>query len=186
MAPVDRASLRCLAKTEDFERKLAKRFVVSDTVSRTRHARHRSVVAIDASKILQADRSNADACGTLSVLPGEVLLDIFDTLGHAPSQVAFALTCKRLATLAASIDLTRTLTSPKYAGFLSVGAFDVPDLMASLRSWSPTSIRLCGHCLTFRPSGAEYWQSKKGFERNDFWIQKIGWSFKGIAQLRSS
>ena len=114
------------------------------------------------------------------MLPGEVLLEIFESISHAPSQIAFALTCKRVAALARSIDLARTLTSAKYAGFLPVGVFDIPDLMASLRSWNPASLRLCGHCLTFRPCSAEYWQGKKGYERNDFWIQKIGWSFKGM------
>ena len=114
------------------------------------------------------------------MLPGEVLMEIFESISHAPSQIAFALTCKRVAALARSIDLARTLTSAKYAGFLPVGVFDIPDLMASLRSWNPASLRLCGHCLTFRPSSAEYWQGKKGYERNDFWIQKIGWSFKGM------
>jgi hypothetical protein len=114
------------------------------------------------------------------MLPGEVLLEIFESISHAPSQIAFALTCKRVAALARSIDLARTLTSAKYAGFLPVGVFDIPDLMASLRSWNPASLRLCGHCLTFRPGSAEYWQGKKGYERSDFWIQKIGWSFKGM------
>ena len=143
---------------------------------------HNSAESIDALKILRAHRPDWDACGVLSRLPGEVILDIFDSVGHAPSQISFALTCKRLASLAGSIDLARTVTSAKYAGFLPVGVFDIPDLMASLRLWNPASLRLCGHCLTFRPCSAEYWQGKKGFERNDFWIQKTGWIFKGMAR----
>jgi hypothetical protein len=118
------------------------------------------------------------------MLPGEVLLEMFESISHAPSQIAFALTCQRVAALARSIDLARTLTSAKYAGFLPVGVFDIPDLMASLRSWNPASLRLCGHCLTLRPCSAEYGQGKKGYERNDFWVQEIGWSFKGMPPAR--
>lgn len=118
----------------------------------------------------------------LSMLPGEVLLEVFDTIAHAPSQVSLALTCKRLAHPARSIYLARTFTPAKYRGFLPVGASDIPDLMASLRSWNPTSLRLCGHSLTFRPCSAEYWQHKKSLKRSDFWIQKIGWSSKGMTR----
>lgn len=35
MEIVDRVTLRCLAKSEHFERKLGKRFVISDNVSQT-------------------------------------------------------------------------------------------------------------------------------------------------------
>jgi len=59
--------------------------------------------------------------------------------------------------------------------------FDVPDLMSSLRPWMPKNLRLCGHCLTYRPFEPEYWQSVVGFQRNDFWIQKHGWEFKNAS-----
>lgn len=89
METVDRVTLRCLAKSEHFERKLGKRFVISDNVSSNRVAGHNSAEVIDALKILQAHRPDWDACGALSRLPGEVLLDIFDSVGHAPSQISF-------------------------------------------------------------------------------------------------
>lgn len=114
----------------------------------------------------------------MSKLPNEVLLDVFDAIGHAPSQISLALTCRRLAYLAKSVELALTRFSARYAGFLPVSVFDVPDLMASLHTWMPSSLRLCGHCLTYRPADATYWKTVPGFGRNDFWIQKIGWSFK--------
>ena len=114
----------------------------------------------------------------LSKLPFEILMEVFNHLDHAPSQVLLALSCRRLAEVAKCVPLTLSLTSARYAGFLPRTVFDVPDLMHQLRPWMPDSLRLCGHCLTYRPSTADYWKSVPGFERNDFWIQKIGWVFK--------
>ena len=122
----------------------------------------------------------------LSVLPSEVLLVVFDSIAHAPSQIALALTCRRMAILARTIQLKLTLISAKYAGFLPVDVFDVPDLMSTLRGWMPPYLRLCGHCLTYRPVSAEYWQGVPGFSQNDFWIQKTGWTFKDARWIKQT
>ena len=110
-------------------------------------------------------------------LPAEMLTLIFTTLGCAPSQISLALSCKLLAHLASTLPLSVSTTSRKYAGFLPVAVFDVPLLMASLTTWAPTSLRLCNHCLTFRPRAQSYWNAVAGCEISNFWIQKTGWTF---------
>lgn len=169
-------SLRCRARSEDFERKISIRFLVPDMVGASPQLsfagspNHRQILAA------QSDRTSQESA--LLRLPQEILLDIFDAIAHAPSQIGFALTCKQLAQLAQGADLVLSVSSPKYAGFLPPAVFDVPDLMASLRSWMPANLRLCGHCLTYRPFDSNYWHGVDGFTTLDFWIQKIGWNFK--------
>lgn len=111
-------------------------------------------------------------------MPLEVQILVFQTVGHAPSQVALALTCKQLARMAALVNLTRSDVSPKYAGLLSKNAFDVPELMKQLASWMPDDLRLCDHCLTNRPCDPEYWQNVPGCSGSSYWVQKAGWSRK--------
>ena len=119
----------------------------------------------------QSDNSNPVPTGLLS-LPPEILLHIFSEIAHSPSQIAFALTCKQVGRLASRVDLSLSLASPRYAGFLPVSVFDVPDLMSYLKPWMPSHLRLCGHCLTYRPSSPEYWRKVPGHDRNDFWVGK--------------
>ena len=102
---------------------------------------------------------------------------IYETIGHAPSQVAFALTCKQMAQVASYVNLSRTYVSPKYAGLLPTSCFDVPALMKQLVDWMPETLRLCDHCLTNRPRDAEYWQTVPECVGAGFWVQKVGWSF---------
>lgn len=102
---------------------------------------------------------------------------VYESLEHAPSQVAFALTCKHMAQLAGDVNLTRTHISPKYAGLLPKDCFDVPDLMKQLVAWAPNNLRLCDHCLTMRPCDAAYWREIEECDGSSYWIQKVGWSF---------
>lgn len=110
-------------------------------------------------------------------MPYEILLTIYDSLAHAPSQVALALTCKRMAVVAQDVHLHLSPFSAKYAGFLPKTVFDVPDLMTQLKPWMPAELRLCNHCLTNRPRTEEYWATIIGCEVSNFWIQKTGWNF---------
>jgi hypothetical protein len=119
----------------------------------------------------QTDNDLPIPTGLLS-LPPEILLHIFIEIAHSPSQIAFALTCKQIARLASRVDLSLSLASPRYAGFLPVSVFDVPDLMNYLKPWMPPHLRLCGHCLTYRPSSSDYWRKVPGHDRNDFWVRK--------------
>lgn len=114
--------------------------------------------------------------GLLS-LPVEILCLVFNSIENAPSQVALALTCKRMALVAKDINLTLSLFSAKYAGYLPREVFDVPTLMKSLRTWVPPTLRLCDHCLTNRPCDREYWKDVEGCESSNFWITKTGWIF---------
>lgn len=102
---------------------------------------------------------------------------IFESVAHAPSQVALALSCKGMARIANSINLNRAYTSAKYAGLLPKEVFDVPDLMRQLSPWMPSHLRLCDHCLTNRPADPSYWSNVTGCEVGNFWITKTGWSF---------
>ena len=99
-------------------------------------------------------------------------------IGHAPSQVSLALTCRKLAFLATSLELALSPFSARFAGFLPVSCFDVPDLLNQLKPWMPASLRLCGHCLTYRPTDSAYWKSLPGFAKNDFWAKQTGWKFE--------
>lgn len=126
----------------------------------------------DPHQLLTYDGNHHGVDSALLSLPPEVLLHIFDSITHAPSQIAFALTCKRTAALAQRTDLNLSLASPRYAGFLPVSVFDVPDLMVQLKAWMPPHLRLCGHCLTYRPFSEKFWQSVPGHERNDFWVSQ--------------
>lgn len=110
-------------------------------------------------------------------LPYEVLLDIFESVDHAPSQVALALTCKKWSSIAQHIDLSLAETSPKYAGYLPKSVFDVPDLLLQLSSWMPTNLQLCNHCLTHRPRDDDYWNEVFGGRSISCWVQKNGWNF---------
>ena len=123
----------------------------------------------------QADQS----ASILLNLPTELIIYIYHTVSHAPTQVLLALTCKLLSSLVSTTPLTRAYTSPKYAGLIPKEVFDVPPLMRSLTTWMPTHLRLCDHCLTFRPVCNEYWTEVDGCENGGFWIQKVGWEFAG-------
>jgi hypothetical protein len=129
------------------------------------------------------------------MLPYEILLTIISYISHSPSQISLALTCKRLSGLVSTVDLALSTTSAQYAGFLPRTVFDVPFLMAALKSWSwirspsdQARLRLCNHCLTFRPGYCArsddegvglkgYWDTVEGCEISNFWIQKTGWVF---------
>ncbi len=111
-------------------------------------------------------------------MPYEILLVLYDSVAHAPSQIALALTCKSMARAARHIQLCLSPTSAKYAGFLPRAVFDVPDLMTQLRPWMPAELRLCNHCLTNRPRHQEYWNTILGCEVSQFWITKPGWEFR--------
>ncbi|KAK5225855.1 hypothetical protein LTR47_002870 [Exophiala xenobiotica] len=156
--PVIRKHLKCRAMSDDFERKLPCRFIIPDEIL---------------SKVTDQPYDGS----ILMKMPHEILLTIYDSLAHAPSQVALALTCKRMGTVARDVQLHLSPTSPKYAGFLPKSVFDVPDLMAQLKPWMPVDLRLCNHCLTNRPRHEEYWNGIVGCEISNFWIQKTGWNF---------
>lgn len=112
-------------------------------------------------------------------IPCELQMHIFETIDHAPSQVAMALTCKRMSEVASHVNLSRAYTSAKYAGLIPKEVFDVPPLMKQLVSWMPNDLRLCDHCLTYRPCEADYWRTVAGCESGSFWIRKTGWEFSG-------
>ncbi|KAJ9633850.1 uncharacterized protein PV06_05685 [Exophiala oligosperma] len=158
LAPAIRRPLKCRAKSEDFERKLLSRFSVSD-------------------EMLADAPEGSDEDPLLLKMPYEILWNIYDSLDHSPSQIALALTCKRMATVARDVHLHLSSTSAKYAGFLPKTVFDVPELMAQLKSWMPADLRLCNHCLTNRPCDEQYWNGIVGCEISNFWIQKTGWNF---------
>lgn len=121
-------------------------------------------------QLLQGTTNREPISTGLLTLPPEVLLHIYSSITHSPSQISWALTCKHLSRLASRSNLNLSTASPRYAGFLPVSVFDVPDLMVYLKPWMPSHLRLCGHCLTYRPFSAEYWQKVPGHERNDFWV----------------
>ncbi|KAK5064451.1 hypothetical protein LTR84_000284 [Exophiala bonariae] len=154
-----RRPLKCQAKACDFERKLGHKFVVNEELLQN----------------IEEDNTNEDA--VLLDMPYEILLTIFDSLAHSPSQVALALTCKRMAMVARDVHLHLSAFSAKYAGFLPKTVFDVPELMTQLKPWMPAELRLCNHCLTNRPRAEEYWATIIGCEVSNFWIQKTGWNF---------
>ncbi|KIX06682.1 uncharacterized protein Z518_04658 [Rhinocladiella mackenziei CBS 650.93] len=162
ICPGPRKPLKCLAKSQDFERKLSCRFVLRD-------------------EILQGASEEPDEHSILLNMPYEIILAIFDSIAHAPSQVALALTCKRMATAARDVQLRLSTTSAKYAGILPRAVFDVPELMAQLKPWMPVELRLCNHCLTNRPCCEEYWNTVSGCEVSNFWIQKTGWTFRNAS-----
>ncbi|KAK5027288.1 hypothetical protein LTS07_006888 [Exophiala sideris] len=153
-----RKALRCQASSQDFERKLSCRFTIPDN-------------------ILDTASGGAQGDSILFRMPHEILLTVYDSLAHAPSQISLALTCKRMAAAARNVQLCLSLTSPRYAGFLPRSVFDVPDLMAQLKPWMPADLRLCNHCLTNRPRAEEYWNGIVGCEISTFWVQKTGWEF---------
>ena len=157
-------TLKCRAMSDDFGRKISSRFTIPEQVLN--------------SNITTQSSTAVDQAPNLLDLPVEVLMEIFTQLHCAPSQIKLALTCKQLACLASQTDLGLSVSSPKYAGFLPPAVFDVPGLMSSLRSWMPTHLKFCGHCLTYRPEDPDYWHTVEGFQRYDFWIQKVGWTFK--------
>lgn len=114
-------------------------------------------------------------------LPYEVQLLVFDSLGHAPSQVALALTCRQLGEVARHVTLARSQFSAKYAGKLPKESFDIPELMQQLVSWVPKTLRLCDHCLTYRPCDPEYWKNVDSCGGTSaFWVQKVGWTFATV------
>ncbi|EXJ79414.1 hypothetical protein A1O3_08916 [Capronia epimyces CBS 606.96] len=155
-----RHALKCQATSKDYERKLSPQFIVSDKILDT-----------------VSDKAESDGASVLLDMPYEILLTIYDSLGHAPSQIALALTCKRMAMVARDVHLSLSATSARYAGFLPKRVFDVPDLMAQLNPWMPATLRLCNHCLTNRPLREDYWNTIVGCEISNFWIQKTGWTF---------
>ncbi|RMD39308.1 hypothetical protein DV735_g5814, partial [Chaetothyriales sp. CBS 134920] len=124
------AKAKSQARAVYFERKLGPRFVVNNS-------------------ILASARNSRDSA--LLNLPDEILLAIFLSFDQVSGQVALALTCKRLALIARDVDLSLSVISSKYAGFLPAAVFDVPLFMQSLRPWMPHSLALCDHCLTYRP-----------------------------------
>ncbi|EXJ65301.1 hypothetical protein A1O7_01642 [Cladophialophora yegresii CBS 114405] len=158
-----RRPLTCRAKSDDFERKLSCRFILPDDILDNR--------------LLQDDESDP----ILLKMPYEILLAVYDTVAHAPSQVALALTCKRMARAARDIQLCLSPTSAKYAGFLPRAVFDVPELMTQLKPWMPPELRLCNHCLTNRPRHEQYWSTVAGCEVSNFWITKTGWEFRNAS-----
>ncbi len=102
---------------------------------------------------------------------------VFEAVADAPSQVALALTCKRMARMAAHMNLSRSYVSPKYAGLLPKEVFDIPCLMKQLAPWMPDYLRLCDHCLTYRPCEADYWRTVPSCDGSTYWVHKVGWSF---------
>lgn len=108
-------------------------------------------------------------------MPHEVQMLVFESVDHAPSQVALALTCKQMAQVAADTNLARSYVSATYAGKLPKEVFDVPGLMKHLVSWMPGNLRLCDHCLTNRPCDTEYWQGISECDGRMDWTQKPGW-----------
>ncbi|EXJ59311.1 uncharacterized protein A1O5_12192 [Cladophialophora psammophila CBS 110553] len=156
--PVPRKPLKCKAKSHDFERKLSSRFIVPEEILKNTDLEYKGQ-------------------SVLLMMPYEILLAVYDNVAHAPSQVALALTCKRMAIAARNVQLCLSPTSPKYAGFLPKAVFDVPELMTQLKPWMPADLRLCNHCLTNRPRREEYWNTIIGCEVSNFWVQKTGWDF---------
>lgn len=106
---------------------------------------------------------------------------VFEAIEHAPSQVAFALTCKLIAQIAADIDLTRSYVSPEFAGKLPKEVFDVPLLMRQISTWMPPALLLCDHCLTARPQDATYWQGLAGYSNHSAWTKQTGWYFSNAS-----
>ncbi|EXJ96180.1 hypothetical protein A1O1_01306 [Capronia coronata CBS 617.96] len=153
-----RHPLKCRATSQDFERKLSPRFTVAE-------------------KMIEDVPEDYEGDSILLRMPYEILLTIYDSVDHAPSQVALALTCKRMALVARDVHLSLATISARYAGFLPKRIFDVPELMAQLKPWMPAGLRLCNHCLTNRPLRDEYWDTVEGCEVSNFWIQKTGWNF---------
>ncbi|RMZ90865.1 hypothetical protein DV736_g1912, partial [Chaetothyriales sp. CBS 134916] len=96
------ANPKCHARSADFERKLRPRFVLNDSM-------------------LGSPYHSPDSA--LLNLPDEILLTIFSNLDQVFGQVALALTCKRLALIARDVELSLSLTSRKYAGFLPASVF---------------------------------------------------------------
>ncbi len=172
----DKIVLRCRARSDDFQRKLSINFTLSDLVCPLTCARI-SDHPTHSPQMLTANTNPQLDSLLLQNLPTEIINLLFTTLACAPSQVSLALTCKLLANLASTTRLALSTTSRKYAGFLPVSVFDVPLLMKSLVTWVPTTLRLCNHCLTFRPRSQGYWDDVSGCEVSNFWIQKTGWTF---------
>ena len=129
------------------------------------------------SQILDNASNDHQSQSVLLKMPYEIILVLYDSVAHAPSQVALALTCKSMARAARNIQLCLSLFSAKYAGFLPRSVFDVPELMIQLKPWMPAELRLCNHCLTNRPRYQEYWDTIIGCEVSNFWITKTGWEF---------
>ena len=110
-------------------------------------------------------------------MPAEILLLVFEAIEHAPSQVAFALTCKLVAQIATDVDLARSYISPEFAGKLPKEVFDVPLLMKQISTWMPSALLLCDHCLTARPQDAAYWEIVSGHGKLSVWKKVPGWYF---------
>lgn len=127
-------------------------------------------------KIFDASRADQAECLLLQI-PCELQMQIYESIDHAPSQVAMALTCKKMSEVASHVNLSRAYTSAKLAGLIPKEVFDVPPLMKQLSTWMPDDLRLCDHCLTYRPCAAEYWSTVIGCEKGTFWIRKTGWEF---------
>lgn len=129
--------------------------------------------------MLQPSSVDSQDNSILFEIPYEVLILIIQTISDSPTQVTLALTCKRLANAVSKVPLSLSATSRKYAGFLPVSVFDVPDLLTQLKPWAPQHLRLCNHCLTFRPTENAYWRRVEGCEISNFWVTKTGWWFGG-------
>jgi hypothetical protein len=174
-----RRTLGCRAKSDDFGRKLSCKFVLPDEVGKSISYSNRTFT--DHVKLLETTSDSDSSDSILLRMPYEILLVLYDNIAHAPSQIALALTCKRMAQAARDIQLSLSLTSAKYAGFLPRAVFDVPELMTQLKPWMPPALRLCNHCLTNRPRDKEYWNTVLGCEVGNFWITKTGWEFRNAS-----
>jgi hypothetical protein len=134
--PSTKIELKCLARSTDFQRKLGDRFVLPEHVREPpwvvtassvprHHLTHRAPIQITSTAITHPE-------SILLNLPYEVLLVIFGSFDHVSGQIAFALTCKKLALIARDVNLTLSLTSKKYAGFLPVAVFGTSQFVTVL------------------------------------------------------
>ena len=113
--------LKCLARSSHFERKLGMRFLLNDRVRLAFTVRAKTSYAHASSQFLASAAESVESI--LLNLPHEVLLVIFSSFDHVAGQIALALTCKKLALIARDVNLSLSLTSKKYAGFLPIAVF---------------------------------------------------------------
>jgi hypothetical protein len=171
--------LRCRAMQSHFERKLGPRLKIPLNLFRGPHG-----------------NINRQSQSPIFTLPPEMLSAIYNAVNHLPSQVMLGLTCKRFASVAMTVNFTTTNTQIHSASAAAVpsssssssssttiiqnpsppspGLSTLAELLLLLKALnrpSHQSLKVCSHCLTFRPASPAYWRSIAGYERNDFWVR---------------
>ena len=121
----------------------------------------------------QPERAGRTAADGGCKLIDDILLEIYDAIGHAPSQACSALSCKRFARIANLADRSSNLGIDFECGGLYRQSAGLKYYRHGIQGFREPGRRLCPHCLVYKPAELQtsWWWRGRGKGRGT--IKKV-------------